>query len=82
MGGSVRERCRTFTTQLRTLPDAVPFLRPVDTALYPDYLAKIAPAEPIDLSHVARRLRDRERWYQTFPEFCADLRQMFANARR
>jgi hypothetical protein len=40
---------------------------------------QIAPGQPMDLGHIARRLRDREKWYATFPDFCADFRAMFAN---
>ena len=79
MVGTLRERCRAFTASLRGVSDAFPFLRPVDVHTYTDYEAKIAPSRPVDLSHIARRLREREHWYATFEEMLADYRRLVSN---
>ncbi len=81
MLGPMRERCRAFAQSLRSLGDAAPFLKPVDQRVYTDYATKIAPGVPMDMGHIARRLRDRAQWYATFDDMEADFRLIFANCR-
>lgn len=79
MIGSLRERCRAFTSSIRATDDALPFLKAVDTNVYETYEEKIAPSRPMDMGHIARRLRDREKWYETFEDMLVDFRVIFSN---
>jgi len=58
------------------------FGHPVDVDLYPDYLQRIAPGQPVDLRLVLRRLGGEDGGYEDVGKCAADLSMVWENAAR
>ncbi|XP_018009322.1 transcription initiation factor TFIID subunit 1 [Hyalella azteca] len=64
--------------QMREMPDAQPFIRPVNPKLVPDYYNLVE--APMDLSTMRENLRQRK--YQSREEFLSDVSQIVENSKK
>jgi len=58
------------------------FGHPVDQEMYPDYLERIAPGQPVDLRLVLRKLDGEDGGYEEVSKCAADLSMVWENAAR
>lgn len=72
------EFCKDFTDKLTKHPLAIPFLRPVDARLVPDYYQKIT--RPMDLRTLKENLEQNK--YDNSKQWAADALLIWQNAQK
>ncbi|KAI8807309.1 hypothetical protein BJ742DRAFT_661105, partial [Cladochytrium replicatum] len=81
ISGVDRARVNAMLEKLRTHPDALYFLEPVDDTILPDYRIKIK--NPIDLRTMQTKVDGGDgksiQGYSNIPEFEADMKLLFSN---
>lgn len=77
-GPSLIQLLRTVIGNAKTIPEASPFLWPVDPALYPDYNQVIA--QPIDISIIEHKIENRQ--YSSVDQFMDDVNLLVNNAKQ
>jgi hypothetical protein len=75
-GGETYRKVYNLLKNLKNHPKSGPFLQPVDTILYPEYLSIIT--EPIDLESIENRLDVG--YYKNTSELGMDIRRIWGNS--